>query len=272
MPRPRVYSTPAIVLRQRKLGDADKILVLYTARGGKAEVVAKGVRKSRSRMAGHVEPLSHANFQLAKGRSLDIVTQVETIEPFAELRGDLDRMSRALYACELLDRFTESQHESFGLYRLLLDTLRRLSTRDDIETPVRYFEMALLDAMGYRPELEECVSCRQRLEAVTNFWSPGGGGVMCPRCVPEDVVVRPLSLNALKLMRLMLHGRFSDVARVTVEPALAAELERELLDYVRWVAERDIRSAGFIDTLRRRPSRRPVASASPPADTGVAPA
>src|SRR5947209_6760668 len=64
---PRVYATPAIVLRQRKLGDADKILTLYTARFGKVDAVAKGVRKTKSRMAGHVEPLTQATFQLAKG-------------------------------------------------------------------------------------------------------------------------------------------------------------------------------------------------------------
>src|SRR5437773_247463 len=80
--RARVYKPPAIVLRQRKLGDADKILTLYTANLGKIEAVAKGVRKTRSRLAGHVEPLTQATFMLAKGKSLDIVTQVETIESF----------------------------------------------------------------------------------------------------------------------------------------------------------------------------------------------
>lgn len=166
---PRTYTTPAIVLRQRRLGDADKILTLYSANLGKIEAVVKGVRKTRSRMAGHVEPLTQATFQLARGKSLDIVTQVETVESFQALRDDLDRLSRALYACELLDKFTELHEEHFGLYRLLLDTLRRLATRDDLDPPVRFYEMSLLDAMGYRPELEECVTCRSRLAATTNY-------------------------------------------------------------------------------------------------------
>ena len=150
---PRVYSTLAIVLRQRRLGDADKILTLYTANFGKVDAVAKGVRKTRSRTAGHVEPLTQATFQLAKGKTLEVVTQVETIESFQVLRDDLERMSRALYVCELLDKFTETHEANFELYRLLLDTLRRLSTRDDIDMAVRFYEMALLDATGYRPEL-----------------------------------------------------------------------------------------------------------------------
>jgi DNA repair protein RecO (recombination protein O) len=252
MPRPRVYSTPAIVLRQRKLGDADKIITLYTANLGKIDAVAKGVRKARARLAGHVEPLTHANFQLARGKSLDIVTQVESIESFQGLRDDLERLSRALYSCELLDKFTELHEEHFDLYRLLLDTLRRVGGRDDIDTPVRFFEMAVLDALGYRPELDDCVNCRSRLGPVTNYWSAGAGGVVCPNCRRDEPAVRPISVNAVKLLRLMLHGNFPAAARVTIDPDLASELERAMLDYVRWVLERDVRSAAFIDLLRRR--------------------
>lgn len=252
---PRVYSTPAIVLRQRKLGDADKILTLYSAAHGKIEVVAKGVRKTKSRFAGHVEPLTQATFLLARGKSLDVLTQVETVESFQELRDDLDRLSRALYCAELLDRFTETHAENFGLYRLLLDTLRRVGARDDFDTPVRYYEMALLDAMGYRPELDDCVTCRERLKPETNYWSAGAGGVVCPNCRRDEAAVRPMSVNAVKLLRLMLHGRFADLAEVAIEPALAVELERALGEYVRWVLERDVRSAAFIDTVRRKRPR-----------------
>src|SRR5262245_46658455 len=131
---PRVYKTPAIVLRHRNLGDADKIITLYTANMGKVDAVVKGARKAKSRLGGHAEPLMHATFMLAKGKSLDVVTQVETTESFADLRDDLERLSRAIYACELLDKFTEPHAENFGLYRLLLDTqIGRASCRERAE-------------------------------------------------------------------------------------------------------------------------------------------
>ncbi|MEX0749178.1 MAG: DNA repair protein RecO [Dehalococcoidia bacterium] len=261
MPQPpRVYKTPAIVLRQRRLGDADKILTLYTASLGQIDAVAKGVRKAKSRLAGHVEPLTQATFMLAKGKSLDIVTQVETIEAFQPLRDDLDRLSRAFYASELLDKFTEPHAENFGLYRLLLDTLRRLASEPDVDTPLRFYEMSLLFDAGYTPELEECVVCRERLQPVTNYWTAGGGGVVCQNCRSDEAAVRPISANAVKLLRLLLHGRYQDVTRVTIQGELASELERALGEYVRWVLERDIRSAAFIDTVRRRRAPRvPVA-------------
>lgn len=259
MPQPpRVYKTRGIVLRHRKLGDTDEILTLYTANLGKLDAVAKGVRKAKSRLAGHVQPLTHATFLLAKGKSLDVVTQAETTEPFQEIRDNLERLSRGLYVCELLDKFTEPHADHFGLYRLVLDTLRRIAGGDDIDTPVRFYEIALLQEMGYSPELEECVACRSKLEPVINFWSAAAGGAVCPNCRAEEPTVRPVSPNAIKMMRLMLHGRWSDVARVAVSADLALELERALVEYTRWVLERDVRSAAFIDTLRRRRSPRRI--------------
>jgi DNA repair protein RecO (recombination protein O) len=253
MPQPpRVYQTPAIVLRQRKLGDADKVITLYSANFGKLDAVAKGVRKATSRLAGHVEPLNHASFLLAHGRSLDIITQAQTIESFQPLRADLERLSRALYAAELVDRFTEERAENFGLYRALLDTLRRLADRDDLDVVLRFFEMTLLDMLGYRPELGACIVCGRALEPVANAWAAAAGGVVCPHCQHDIAGVRPLSVNALKLLRLLQGENFGEVARVRVSPELAEELEGDLRDSIHHALERDVRSAHFVDTLRRR--------------------
>lgn len=256
MPQPaRVYKTTALVLRHRKLGDTDEIITLYTANLGKIDAVAKGVRKAKSRLAGHVQPLTQATFMLARGKSLDVVTQAENLESFQDLRDDLERLSRGLYACELLDKFTEPHADNFALYRLLLDTLRLIGAGTDIDTPVRFYEMSLLKEMGYAPELDACVSCRRRLEPVVNYWSVSGGGVACADCRLSEAATRPISPNAIKMLRLMLHGRWSDVARIAQGPDLALEVERALGEYVRWVLERDVRSAAFIDTLRRKRAR-----------------
>jgi DNA repair protein RecO (recombination protein O) len=252
MPQPpRVYETPAIVLRQRKLGEADKVITLYSANFGKLDAVAKGVRKATSRLAGHVEPLNHGSFLLAHGRTLDIITQAQTIESFQPLRADLDRLSRGLYAAELVDRFTEERSENFALYRALLDALRRLSERDDLELVLRFFEMTLLDMLGYRPELHTCIACGRPLEPVANAWAAGAGGVVCPNCQHDISGVRPLSVNALKLLRLFQGQHFAEVARVHVSPELAEELEGHLRDSIHHALERDVRSAHFVETLRR---------------------
>jgi DNA repair protein RecO (recombination protein O) len=252
---PRVYKTPAIVLRQRKLGDADKIVTLYSANLGKLDAVAKGVRRVTSRLAGQVEPLNHGSFLLAQGRNLDIITQAQTIETFQALREDLNRLSRALYAAELVDRFTEERSENFGLYRLLLDTLRRLAEEDDLDITLRFFEMSLLSLLGYRPELRQCVVCSQPLAAEANAWAPAAGGAVCHRCRPGELTLRALSVNALKVLRLLQSGTFSDVARVHVAPDLAAEIELHLRDAIHYALERDVRSAAFVELVRRTRAR-----------------
>jgi len=255
MAAPRVYKTTAIVLRQRRLGEADKILTLYTPNLGKLDAVAKGVRRPKSKLAGHVEPLTHSTFLLARGRELDIVTQAQTLEVFRPLRESLERTGRALYVAELVDRFTPERQESYPVFRLLLETLRRLAGEERLDIVLRFFEMRLLDHLGYRPQLERCVACDRPLEPVANNWSVESGGVVCPDCGPAS----PLSLNALKMMRLLQKGNYGDVARVRVTPALGAELERHLRQYLLYVLERDIRSVRFLDTLRRSGAAAPRA-------------
>ncbi|MCH7837754.1 MAG: DNA repair protein RecO [Chloroflexi bacterium] len=256
MPRqPRVYKSSAIVLRQRGLGDVDKIITLYTAEYGKLDAVAKGVRRVKSRLAGHVEPFSHCSYLLARGRNLDIITQAQTIETFLPLRDDLGRLSHALYAVELVERGTEERSENFALYRLLLDTLRRLAQRDDLDTILRFFEMAALGQLGYRPELGQCVVCGRPPEAEASVWAPGLGGVVCSRCRPGGTLVRRLSGGALDALRLLQGGDFEEVARLQQTPELADELERHLRDAIHYALERDVRSAAFLQTVRRSPIR-----------------
>src|SRR5688500_11299586 len=101
----RSYRAEAIVLKTHDFGEADRILTLLTRHFGKVRVVAKGIRRSTSRLAGHAEPLSHATFQLARGRELDVLTGAETRAAYAELREDLLRIAAGWYVAELADRF-----------------------------------------------------------------------------------------------------------------------------------------------------------------------
>jgi DNA repair protein RecO (recombination protein O) len=251
MPRPRVYKTQAIVLRQRKLGEADKIVTLYCSHLGKVDAIAKGIRRTKSRLAGHLEPLTLGSYLIAEGRELDIVTQAETVDGFPSLRDDLERLSRGLYCAELVDRLTPERSEGNPLFRLLTETLGILCHEEGIDLAVRWFEARLLDELGYRPNLEACAICDRRLEPVDNFWSAAAGGVVCPACADDSLRMPPLSLNALKVLRLLLRVSFAEAARIHLSSQLAAEVQACLADQVRFVLEREVRSARFVETLRR---------------------
>jgi DNA repair protein RecO (recombination protein O) len=188
----------------------------------------------------------------AHGRNLDVITQVQSIETFQPLRDNLERLSRALYAAELVDRATEERAENFAVYRLLLDALRRLSQRDDLDLVLRFFEMSLLVQLGYQPEISECVICRRPIPEQGISWSAGAGGVVCSDCRPPEVTLQALSAGALKVLRLLQGGSFSDVARFQFDARLSDELERHLRETIHHALERDVRSAGFIETVRRK--------------------
>jgi len=128
------YRTQAIVLGHIEYGEADRIIKLFTAEKGKITAIAKGVRKIRSRKAGHLEPFTRTNLFLAKGRNLDIITQAETLDSFIGLREDLQRLALASYVVEVVDRFTYEEGQNIGIFRLLANTLSRLETHPNVET------------------------------------------------------------------------------------------------------------------------------------------
>lgn len=248
MAAPRVYRADAVVLRHLRMGETDSILTLYTLQHGKLRAVAKGVAKPTSRMSGHLEPLTHCELLIARGRNLDIVTQAQTTESFQPIRHDLPRATAAIYAAELVDRFTEEDHESREIFNLLLGVLRWLAEAPTPELPLRWFEAQLLEASGFLPELQVCVECQEPLEARAHYFSPRAGGVLCSRCAGDGV--RPLSLNALKVLRLLFRDDVEMLHRVRLEGPLQGEVEGVLRQYLTAILEREVRSAAFLDHVR----------------------
>ena len=254
MSRPRNYQTEAIIIKKIKLGEADRILTLYTPHLGKIQAVAKGVRRPRSKMAGHLELLTHSLVSLARGRNLDTVTGSQTIDSFLPLKSDLKLTSYALYIVELVEQFTAEHDENQPLFTLLLGTMRRLSEETSHELTLRYFELSLLDLVGYRPQLRECVACHQSLPPETNYFSPRAGGVLCPNCQPSQTLIYPLTVDALKVLRWLQGCELSNASRLKITPALSRRLELVMRNYLRYLLERAVKSTAWLDTLREQDS------------------
>jgi DNA repair protein RecO (recombination protein O) len=251
MKLPRVYQTEAVIVKRINLGEADRILTFYTPDYGKLRAVAKGTRRPRSKMGGHVELLTHSLLLLARGRNLDIVTQAQTINSFLPLKDDLKRMSCGLYISELIDSFTEEDVENRALFQLLLDTLDLLTQAKNNHTVLRYFEMHLLNHTGYRPQLRKCANCNSSLQPIANYFSSSQGGVLCPDCGYQEPFVQQLSLNALKVLRLWQDCDYPTASRIKVNSELSAELEQITRDYIRYLLERQVKSTVWLDRLKQ---------------------
>jgi len=182
--RERSFRTPALILKRRDFGEADRMLTILTPDDGKLDVLAKGARKLTSRKTGQVELFTRADMLLSRGREIGQVTQADMTAPYLPLREDLTRGAYANYAVELLDRFTtdSDEHDSGRLFKLLDATFERLSTAVDPRLAVRYYEIHLLDRVGFRPELHECVIEREPIQPEDQFFSVSEGGIVCPTC------------------------------------------------------------------------------------------
>lgn len=250
----RVYRTEALILRRSDFGEADRLLTLITP-GGKRRVVAKGVRKTTSRLAGHVELFTHTTLLLAVGRNLDIVTQSQIRHSFAMLRSELPRLSCAYYAAELYDKVTpEEEAENSALFQLMIQAFTALDSTRHPDLVLRAFELRLLHNIGYRPHLHRCAVCQELLTEQAARFSPPLGGVICPRDAAADRSGLPMSLNAFKLLRyLQTTGEsgqpYAVVEQLHLSQEVRTEVERLLRSYLRTILERDLRSAAFLDTV-----------------------
>ena len=252
MTKPRNYQTEAIITKKTKLGEADRILTLYTPYMGKIQGIAKGVRRPRSKLSGHLELLTHSQISLARGRGIDTIIGSQALNSFLELKSDLDLTSQALYTTELVNQFTAEHIENHPLFELLLKTLEMLCEGGDNELVLHYFELNLLERVGYRPQLERCVSCRLSLKPVTNSFCPSAGGMLCLSCTRSQSLAYPVSVNGLTVLRLLQDGDYNTAGKLRMDSELSHELERIMRNYLRYLLEREIKSTVWLDTLRQQ--------------------
>jgi len=248
--RERSIRVEAVVLRHMDWGEADRLLWLFTRELGKVRVIAKGVRKLHSRKAGHLEPFTRVGLLLARGREMMIVTQAEAQNTLPLLREDLMRMGYASYVVELLDRFTYEEGQNIPMYDLLADTLSRLCTETDTALVIRYYEIRLLDLLGFRPQLFQCVLCRNEIQPEDQYFSAAQGGVLCPSCGGNTPGARPISLQALKYLRHFQRSSYTEAKRARPTSKNYHEMEILVQHYLTYLLERGLNTPEFLRRLR----------------------
>ena len=237
-----LYREEAVVLRTLRLGDSDRIVTFLTRGRGKVRAVAKGVRKTKSRFGGRLEPLGHVALLLYEGRELDVVTQAESLEHFRLVRDDLDRLAKAHVVLEVTDHVAQERQANPRLYQMLVGALRALAAHDSPLLVPAYI-LKVLASEGAQPVIDGCAGCGAGGPA-TGF-DLIQGGVLCADCA-RRASAAPVSPEALDLVRRVLTGDLVGALNCAAGAA-TVEVDRLATRSFEHHVERRLRSATVLD-------------------------
>jgi len=238
------YRAEAIVLRTHKLGEADRIITLLTRERGKVRAVAKGVRRTKSKFGARLEPFSRVDLLVFEGKSLDIITQAESLNAYGQdLALDYSLWTAGQTMLETADRLTpEDSISAESQYLLLVGALRTLVSGEHAASLVLdAFLLRALSMAGYSPTLNACVVCG--IAGNQPFFHVATGGALCvEHRVPGSVAPRPESFD---LMQALMSGDW-EVADASIAKD-RNEVSGLVAAYVQWHLERGLRSLPLVD-------------------------
>jgi DNA repair protein RecO (recombination protein O) len=241
------YRDDGVVLRTQQLGEADRIVTLLCRRSGRVRAVAKGVRRTKSRFGGRLEPFTHVDLLVHPGRSLDVITQAEVIRAYGvPMAGDYPRYTAGTAMLETAERFTPMEKEpALRQFLLLIGGLRALGeSGTDAREPRLVLDAYLLRSLavaGYAPALEACARCGapDRLAA----FAIAAGGMVCASCRLPGAASP--SAQTVALMLALLQGDWDSASRS--ERRHRVECSGLVAAYLQWHLEHSIRSLRHVE-------------------------
>ncbi len=243
--------TTGIILKRQKIGEADKLLVIFTEELGKVTALAKGIERISSRRAGHLEPFMISQLELSKSKSNRyFINEVKAQHHFKSLRKNLKKTALASYVCELADRTLSFEEKNTDIFQLLKKTLYLIDvTSDDyLINIVRGFEMHLFSLLGFQPELNVCLKCRTKDIPGDVYFAPSEGGIICLNCHifnKNTTKVSGASIDTLKFLQ-----NHSLQASLSINPKEIEKIGNLVNFYIQFILEADLKSKKVIKELK----------------------
>lgn len=245
-----IIRTQAIVLKGLDLGEADRLITIFSREKGKLRIVANGVRRTRNNMSALVQPFTYNNVLIYKGSSIPKLRQGEILDSFLPLHEDLLSVASASYVIELIDLLLEEEDTQVDIFTLLLITLQIIKEQGHSDILLRYFELHLLSLLGYQPHLVSCVQCNKEMAAnEATYFSAKSGGLKCFNC-HDPILDGKISKASLSLMRNLLTIPLSRLRSLVSSQIILAETESIMENYIQYYTERKLKSLPFLRSLK----------------------
>ena len=213
-----------IVIRTSDYGESDKVVVVYSKEAGKIAGMARGAKKTNSRLASSTQPFTNGYYVVHTSRGLGGMRQAEIIQSFRGIREDIFKTAYAAYIVELLDRSTGEKEQNPFLYELVLQTLQYIDEDYDPDIITNIFEMKMLNVLGIYPELQKCVLCGNT-EAQFGY-SIKENGLLCHQCFEREPYFLRVSQQTIKLLRVFYFFDLNRLGNISVKQTTKDELKR----------------------------------------------
>lgn len=249
-----IFRSRGVVLGNRNLGEADKIVKFFTERYGKINGVIKGARKIKNRNSGDIQPLNLVNLIYfdRENKGLVNINSCEIIISFHKIREDFERLNRGLYLIELIDLVLKERQKNKHIFDLITHIISSIeaSRLEKIDTLLRVFEIRTLSLIGYRPRLDKCVKCNHLVQKRDSFkFSSLSGGILCNRCSKDSQDVLKITPGVLNFIKKAMVVDLERVTRLKLNFELNRELSRLMNTYIETHLGKSPKTYKFLDQL-----------------------
>jgi DNA repair protein RecO (recombination protein O) len=240
-----------IILKKQDYRENDRLFVIYTDELGKIDAVAKGVRKIKSKMAGHLELFFVVNLMVAPGRTYYQIAGADILKNFSNLKSDLGKIILGSHVLEVVDNFIKPEHPDSKIYKLL-EELLEISNNKKIKDFLKmyglskFFVLKLLSLLGWTPELYNCLKCKKKIVPNGNFFDASRGGLLCGQCSKSDL---PISTAAIKVLRFTLEHDLKNSAALRITKNYIKELAKIIDDFAAVHQDKELKSTMWINHL-----------------------
>ena len=248
MAKPRVYTTTAFVLKYRNYGESDRFITFLSRELGQVQGFAKGVRRSTSKLTGHLELFHNVRVSFAVGKNIDVITEVEIVKTADKINDSLSILSCALNITELAINLSAEGPGNEAIYDLLYQALNALngSDEDNAEKLLAYYQLNLLFISGLAPEYKEWVECRCKLSKQDHVYNATAGGIICPNCTNKQIgSLTNLSVNSIKVLRYIESTDIKSVELFPIPKPIISDVNKILNLHINHHIDRKIRSSTF---------------------------
>lgn len=223
------YNIKALILNRKPLAEDGGKVTVYSENLGKLELVARGTKKIKSKLAGHLEPISLVEIMVVRGRQYNYIGAVVSKDCYVNIKNNFAKIKaagRAIKVFNLIIKLGQSDQDIFSLLKNYFDFLDGASAKPDYDLFVQLFIFKLLIKLGHRPELYNCVNCRNKISPSGNKFDLAKGGLVCGKCLPKPGRAHQLMIseNSIKILRLAEKSGFKQLAKVSVNNNIKKEI------------------------------------------------